>query len=412
MAAEASGGSSSDQAFRDLVERVRGRVLRERPQLLFEAPGPDLRRRLEAFVAQVIAREGMAGPGSSHQDLVQAICAEMVGLGPIDSLLEDEEVTEIMVNGPEQIFMERAGRIEPYPARFWTEEHLLETVNRIVAPLGRRVDPAQPFVDARLPSGDRVHAIVPPLAPDGPVLTIRRFRRRRPDMEELVKLGTLTAAAARYLVEAVRCRRNVLVCGATSSGKTSTLIALLRAATTPAERIITLEEAIEIDLGPGRHLVRLEARPPGADGRGAVPLRTLLRNALRMRPDRLVVGEVRGEEAFDLMQALNTGHSGSVCTIHANGPLDALRRLEQLVLMAGEGVPATFVREQVYRAIHVLVHQVRLPDGRRVVREIVEVDADHRRLRPVPGCEPPAGAAPAGHGGAVRETGAGEGRGP
>ncbi|HEY8415917.1 MAG TPA: ATPase, T2SS/T4P/T4SS family, partial [Thermaerobacter sp.] len=243
MAAEASGGSSSDQAFRDLVERVRGRVLRERPQLLFEAPGPDLRRRLEAFVAQVIAREGMAGPGSSHQDLVQAICAEMVGLGPIDSLLEDEEVTEIMVNGPEQIFVERAGRIEPYPARFWTEEHLLETVNRIVAPLGRRVDPAQPFVDARLPSGDRVHAIVPPLAPDGPVLTIRRFRRRRPDMEELVKLGTLTAAAARYLVEAVRCRRNVLVCGATSSGKTSTLIALLRAATTPAERIITLEEA-------------------------------------------------------------------------------------------------------------------------------------------------------------------------
>lgn len=391
MSAEPAGGPPSDPGFRDLVERVRGRVLRERPQLLFEAPGPDLRRRLEAFVTQIIAREGVAARGPSHQDLVRAICAEMVGLGPIDALLEDDDVTEIMVNGPEQIFVERSGRIESFPARFWNEEHLLETVNRIVAPLGRRVDPAQPFVDARLPSGDRVHAIVPPLAPDGPVLTIRRFRRRRPGIDELVKLGTLSPAAAQYLVTAVRSRRNVLVCGATSSGKTSTLIALLRAATTPTERIISLEEAIEIDLGPNRHLVRLEARPPGVDGRGAVPLRTLLRNALRMRPDRLVVGEVRGEEAFDLMQALNTGHSGSVCTIHANSPLDALRRLEQLVLMAGEGVPATFVREQVYRAIHVLVHQVRLPDGRRVVREIVEVDAGQRRLRPVPLDTPPAG---------------------
>ena len=382
-----------DRRLQELVEAVRGRLLRERPQLLYEAPGPELRQRLEAFVTQTLARTGIPAGAPGSSGLVRAICAEMVGLGPIDRLLEDEDVTEIMVNGPRQIFVERAGRIEPFPGRFRSEDHLLETINRIVAPLGRRVDPAQPFVDARLPSGDRVHAIVPPLAADGPVLTIRRFRRRRPDLSDLVRSGSLTAAAARYLAAAVRSRRNVLISGATSSGKTTTLIALLRAATHPLERIITLEEAVEIDLGPDRHLVRLEARPPGIDGRGAVPLRTLLRNALRMRPDRLVVGEVRGEEAFDLMQALNTGHLGSVSTIHANNSLDALRRLEQLVLMAGEGVPPSLVREQVYRAIHVVVHQARYPDGRRVVAEIAEVDPASCSLRPVarfvPGWEPP-----------------------
>lgn len=379
MFTPASAHSTSD-SFHRLVEEVRARLLRERPQLMFEPPGPELRRRLEAYVTQALARLGVTAI-DAHHGLVRAICGEMIGLGPIDLLLEDEDVTEIMVNGPHRIFVERQGRIEPYPARFRNDEHLLETINRIVAPLGRRVDPAQPFVDARLPSGDRVHAIVPPLTPDGPVLTVRRFRRHRLDLEDLVRLGTLTRRAARYLTAAVRSRRNVLISGATSSGKTSTLIALLRAATAPTERIITLEEAVEIDLGADRHVVRLEARPPGIDGRGAVTLRTLLRNALRMRPDRLVVGEVRGEEAFDLMQALNTGHAGSCCTIHANSPWDALRRLEQLVLMAGEGVPAALVREQVLRAIHVIVHQVRLADGRRQVVEIASVDAENGRLQ-------------------------------
>ncbi|QIA27127.1 CpaF family protein [Thermaerobacter sp. PB12/4term] len=362
-----------ERRFLQLVEAVRERLLRERPQLLREPPGPDLRRRLEAFITQVLARPGGLPASLVTPALVRAIAAEMVGLGPIDRLLDDDGVTEIMVNGPHRIFVEREGRIEPFGGRFRNADHLVETINRIVAPLGRRVDPAHPFVDARLPSGDRVHAIVPPLAVDGPVLTIRRFRRERPALEELVRMGTLPAAAARYLAGAVRSRRNVLIAGATSSGKTTTLIALLRAATHPLERIIVLEEAAEIDLGPDRHVVRLEARPPGLDGHGAVPLRTLLRNALRMRPDRLVVGEVRGEEAADLMQALNTGHLGSVSTIHANSSLDALRRLEQLVLMAGENWPPELVREQVYRAIHLVVHQVRLSSGRRVVAEIVRV---------------------------------------
>ncbi|ADU51315.1 type II secretion system protein E [Thermaerobacter marianensis DSM 12885] len=374
--------SWEERRFLHLVEAVRERLLRERPQLLREPPGPELRQRLEAFVTQVLVRPGALAGTRVAPGLVRAICAEMVGLGPIDGLLDDDAVTEIMVNGPHRIFVERNGRIEPFAGRFRDAEHLVETINRIVAPLGRRVDPAHPFVDARLPNGDRIHAVVPPLAVDGPVLTIRRFRRQRPGLDDLVRQGTLTPAAARYLAEAVRSRRNVLISGATSSGKTTTLIALLRAATHPLERIITLEEAAEIDLGPDRHVVRLEARPPGLDGQGAVPLRTLLRNALRMRPDRLVVGEVRGEEAADLMQALNTGHLGSVSTIHANGSLDALRRLEQLVLMAGENWPPALVREQVSRAIHVVVHQQRLPGGRRVVAEICEVRPDGR-LEPV-----------------------------
>ena len=381
--------TGEDPRFLQLVEAVRERLLRERPQLLREPPGAELRRRLEAFVTQVLARPGGLPAPLITPSLVRAIAAEMVGLGPIDVLLDDDSVTEIMVNGPYRVFVERAGRIEPFPGRFRDDDHLLETINRIVAPLGRRVDPAHPFVDARLPSGDRVHAIVPPLAVDGPVLTIRRFRRQRPTLEDLVRLGTLSPAAARFLAEAVRSRRNLLIAGATSSGKTTTLIALLRAATHPLERVVVLEEAAEIDLGPDRHVVRLEARPPGLDGQGAVPLRVLLRNALRMRPDRLVVGEVRGEEAADLMQALNTGHLGSVSTIHANSSLDALRRLEQLVLMAGENWPVDLVREQIRRAIHLVVHQVRLPGGRRVVAEICRVLPDGR-LEPV-ALPPPGG---------------------
>ena len=373
----------NERRFLEVVEAVRERLLRERPQLLRQPPGPELRQRLEAFVTQVLARPGVAAGTVLAPGLVRAICAEMVGLGPIDALLGDDSVTEIMVNGPDRVFVERRGRIEPFPGRFRDADHLIETINRIVAPLGRRVDPAHPFVDARLPSGDRIHAIVPPLAVDGPVLTVRRFHRRRPALDDLVRMGTLTSAAAEFLVEAVRSRRNVLISGATSSGKTTTLIALLRAATHPWERVITLEEAAEIDLGPDRHVVRLEARPPGVDGQGAVPLRTLLRNALRMRPDRLVVGEVRGEEAADLMQALNTGHLGSISTIHANGSLDALRRLEQLVLMAGENWRPSLVREQVSRAIHLVVHQERVASGRRVVTEICEVRPGGR-VRPVP----------------------------
>lgn len=376
-------GPWNDRRFLELVEAVRERLLRERPQLLRQPPGPELRQRLEAFVTQVLARPGVAAGTVPAPGLVQAICAEMVGLGPIDALLGDDAVTEIMVNGPERVFVEREGRIQPYPARFRDADHLIETINRIVAPLGRRVDPAHPFVDARLPSGDRIHAIVPPLAVDGPVLTVRRFHRRRPSLDDLVRLGTLTADAAEFLAAAVRSRRNVLISGATSSGKTTTLIALLRAATHPWERVITLEEAAEIDLGPDRHVVRLEARPAGVDGQGAVPLRTLLRNALRMRPDRLVVGEVRGEEAADLLQALNTGHLGSVCTIHANGTLDALRRLEQLVLLAGENWAPSLVREQVSRAIHLVVHQERVRSGHRVVTEIAAVRPGGR-VEPVP----------------------------
>jgi pilus assembly protein CpaF len=293
---------------------------------------------------------------------------------PLAMLFADPRVTEVMVNGPAAVYVEIGGRLQRSPVEFRDAVELRQVIVRLVGLCGRRIDDATPLVDARLPDGSRVNAVLPPLAVDGPALTVRRFGARRLVVDDLVRLGTITTGQGSLLEAIVRARLNVIVSGGTSSGKTTTLAALTAFAR-PEERIVTVEDAAELQL-PVPHVVRLEARPPSVEGRGAVDLRALIRNALRMRPDRIVVGEVRGGEALDLLLAMNTGHDGSMATVHANGPADAVRRLETMALMGGLDIPHRAVRESIAGAIHVVVHQERWPDGRRRVTEIVTVEAD------------------------------------
>jgi len=302
---------------------------------------------------------------------VARVAERSFGLGPLEPLLRDPAVDEVMVNGPRAVFVERGGRVEPAAVTFGSEAELRHVIERILAPLGRRVDEASPLADARLPDGSRVNVIIPPLSLDGPILTVRRFRRRGFTAAELVEQGTMTEALRAFLAGAVRGRINVLISGGTGSGKTTTLNAL--SASIPAgERIVTIEDAAELRLQQP-HVVRLESRPPNLEGRGEVTIRALVRNALRMRPDRIVVGEVRGAEALDMLSAMTTGHDGSLSTIHAGSPEEALRRLETLALMADVALPLAAVREQVAGAIELVVHQARGRDGERRVVEVAEV---------------------------------------
>jgi pilus assembly protein CpaF len=293
------------------------------------------------------------------------------GLGPLEPLLADPSVDEVMVNGPGEVFVERGGRIEPAGVRFDDEESLMHAVERVLAPLGRRVDEASPMCDARLSDGSRVNVVIPPLAVDGAVMTIRRFRPQGFSLADLVGIGTLPAELAEFLESCVRTGAAVLVSGGTGSGKTTTLGAL-SGAIPDGERIVTIEDAAELRLRQP-HVVRLEARPPNVEGRGEVTIRQLVRNALRMRPDRIVVGEVRGAEALDMLAALTTGHEGSLTSVHASSPEEALRRVETLALMAGVGLPHAAIREQLCAALDVIVHQRRTADGRREVVTVSEV---------------------------------------
>jgi pilus assembly protein CpaF len=329
--------------------------------------GGDLREAVAELVAEHAA---LLGPGD-REELAARIVRDSVGLGPLEVLLADPEVEEVMVNGPGTVYIERAGRIEPTAIAFADEEELRNTIERILAPLGRRVDELSPMVDARLADGSRVNVVIPPLAIDGPLVSIRRFGARRPGPDELVARGTLTAAQRAALEAAIEGRRSVLVSGGTGSGKT-TLLNALSSFIDPGERVVTIEDAAELRLQQP-HVVRLESRPAGVEGRGEVTIRDLLRNALRMRPDRIVIGEVRGAEALDLLTALNTGHDGALSTVHANSPADALGRLETLALMAGVGLPHAAIAEQVQRGIDLVVHLERRADGARVVTEIAEV---------------------------------------
>jgi pilus assembly protein CpaF len=340
------------------IEAVPGRsVLKERA------------RRILSQIPQIL---------TEHQQttLVQAVVDRMVGLGPLEPLLKDPTITEIMVNDVNNVFIERDGQIELVDVAFRDEEHLRHVIDRIVAPIGRRIDESCPLVDARLPDGSRVNAIIPPLAIQGPVLTIRRFPHDPWTLERLVSLETVSQEMADYLKQCVRARRSVIISGGTGSGKTSTLNTLGRCIPS-GERIVTIEDAAELRLGHP-HLISLESRPPNIEGKGEVPIRTLVRNALRMRPDRIIVGEVRGAEAFDMLQAMNTGHRGSLTTLHANSPSDALVRLESMVLMAGFDIPVSAIRRMIVGAISVIVQQDRLPDGRRVVTAITELDRKSR----------------------------------
>ncbi|MHB1629240.1 MAG: CpaF family protein [Bacilli bacterium] len=308
---------------------------------------------------------------SEHERLFLELTAEIRGYGPIDELLHDDTVSEIMVVAHDQVYVERAGRLQETSVQFKNDEHVMRVIEKIVAPLGRRIDDAAPYVDARLPDGSRVHAIIPPLALKGPCLTIRKFAAKPFSISDLIGFGTLTPPMARFLETAITARLNIVVSGGTGSGKTTTLNVLSNFIG-DGERIVTIEDAAELKLQQ-RHLVTLETRPSNVEGKGAVTVRDLVKNALRMRPDRIVVGEVRGAEALDMLQAMNTGHDGSLTTGHANSPRDILRRLETMVMMAGMELPMRAIREQIASAVDMIVQQSRLADGTRRITHVTEV---------------------------------------
>ncbi|MEX2412942.1 MAG: CpaF family protein [Thermoleophilaceae bacterium] len=356
----------------ELAAALRGRLI-ERARA--GEGGDDVR----AEVAALVEREAAPLADADRARLRERLLSLATGLGPLEPLLADDSVDEVMVNGPREVYVERGGRIEPADVAFGSEAELANAIERILAPLGRRVDEASPLCDARLPDGSRVNVVIPPLALSGPCLTIRRFRRAGLSLAELVALGTVSAPVVELLERCVAARASILISGGTGSGKTTTLNAL-SGAIPRGERIVTIEDAAELRLRQP-HVVRLEARPASVEGRGEVTIRALVRNALRMRPDRLIVGEVRGSEALDLLQALNSGHEGSLSTIHANSPGDALRRLETLALMADVALPHAAVREQVARAVDVVVQQARRRDGSRAIVAIAElIDGEPRPL--------------------------------
>ena len=348
----------------EFAEALRGRLI-ERARA--GAAGPDVREEVHALVEREAAALGEADRAA----LCDRVILLATGLGPLEPLLADPAVDEVMVNGAGAVYVERRGRLERSDASFESETALMHAIERILAPLGRRVDEASPLCDARLADGSRVNVVIPPLSLSGPCLTIRRFRREGFSLRDLVGNGTLAPGAAELLAVAVAARASILVSGGTGSGKTTTLNAL-SGAIPGEERIVTIEDAAELRLRQ-RHVIRLESRPASLEGRGEVTIRQLVRNALRMRPDRIVVGEVRGGEALDLLQALNTGHDGSLSTVHANSPEDALRRLETLALMAEVALPHAAVREQVASAVDLVVHQARQAGGSRAVTSIAEV---------------------------------------
>lgn len=346
-----------------------------------EVPG---RQELTRRTGAILSEKAEILTAEETEEVIRSVVDRIIGLGPLEPLLEDPSITEIMVNDPESIFIERDGRIEEINVRFRDEAHLRHVIDRIVAPIGRRIDESSPLVDARLPDGSRVNAVIPPLAIGGPALTVRKFSRQPFTLPRLIELGTVSDEIAAYLEEGVKDRVSILVSGGTGSGKTSTLNAL-GYCIPDGERLITIEDAAELQLNH-EDLVSLEARPPNIEGRGEIAIRTLVRNALRMRPDRIIVGEVRGGEAFDMLQAMNTGHRGSMTTLHANSPPDALIRLESMVLMAGFDMPVTAIRRMIAGAVELIVQQDRLGDGRRVITAIAALDGlsgDALKLQPI-----------------------------
>ncbi|MBI2237202.1 MAG: CpaF family protein [Actinobacteria bacterium] len=362
---------------KDRISEVRTRV----QERLVEVLGPSLYdstmsdTELEGLVHQRLREllDQEEAPLSAQEKLliVRQIGDSVLGLGPLEPFIRDPDVTEIMVNGWETIYVERAGKLYWSGTKFHDEGQLRRTIDKIVAKVGRRIDESSPYVDARLPDGSRVNAIIPPLAIDGPALTIRKFSADPYQAEDLVQFGTLTSPVAKFVEACVRGRINMLVSGGTGAGKTTTLN-VLSSFIPDDERIITIEDAAELKLQQP-HVVRLEFRPPNIEGRGEVTIRDLVRNALRMRPDRIVVGEVRGAEALDMLQAMNTGHDGSISTIHSNSPRDSLSRLETVVMMAGMELSSRAVREQIASAIQLIVHQARLKDGSRRFTHVTEI---------------------------------------
>jgi pilus assembly protein CpaF len=358
--------------FADVKNRVHLAVIGDLgPQLFNTSMDPNsLRERVTEDIKQHLADE--QGLARDDRERISAeIADDILGHGPLERLLADDSVTEIMVNGPYDVWVERQGRLYETTVRFIDDSHLRRIINKIVAQVGRRLDESSPMVDARLPDGSRVNAVIAPLSLSGALLTIRKFSRKRLDMSDLIRLGTLSTESVEFLQRCILAELNVLISGGTGSGKT-TLLNALSTAIPDAERIVTIEDAAELRLNQ-RHVLRLEARPKNIEGEGEIPIRELVRNSLRMRPDRIIVGEVRGAEALDMLQAMNTGHDGSLSTVHANTPRDALSRVETMVLMAGYDLPIRAIRQQVASALDLIVHLERLEDGGRRVTAITEV---------------------------------------
>jgi pilus assembly protein CpaF len=359
------------ESFRDVKFRIQNRVIQDLDPKLDLSNQVEVRRQIEEIFGKVIDEEGLALTRAERVRMLEQITDEIIGLGPLEPLLRDESVSEIMVNGPRQIYIERAGKLELTNVVFQNDDHVMRIIDRIIAPIGRRVDESSPMVDARLTDGSRVNAIIPPLSLIGPVITIRKFAATPFTVDDLIRFGTSTPEMFEFLRACVEARLNVFVSGGTGSGKTTTLN-VLSSFIPNDERIVTIEDAAELQLRQ-EHVVTLESRPPNIEGKGAISIRELVRNALRMRPDRIVVGECRSGEALDMLQAMNTGHDGSLSTGHANTPRDMLSRLETMVLMAGVDLPVRAIREQIAAAVDLIVHQSRLKDGTRKITHITEV---------------------------------------
>lgn len=362
----------SSEAFNELKFRLHQRLIEELdPARIDGIDAGKARDAVESAAKAIITAEMPGVVGFSRDELITAVCDEILGFGPIEPLLADPSVSEVMINGPDTVYFEKDGRLYISPIRFRDANHIFRIIERILAPLGRRVDESSPMVDARLPDGSRVNIIVPPVAPKSPTLTIRKFRSDKMTVDDLVSVNSLTPELAEFLRACVQARLNLIISGGTGSGKT-TLLNALSGYIPDSERIVTIEDPTELKLQQA-HVVTLEARPASLEGRGEVTQRDLVRNSLRMRPDRIIVGEVRGPEAFDMMQAMNTGHDGSVSTVHANAPRDALARIENMILMANLDLPSRAIREQIASAVNVIIQVSRMADGTRKITYVSEI---------------------------------------
>jgi pilus assembly protein CpaF len=365
------GASSQKDTYLDLKTRVQNRLLSELDPTMDISRVNDVRATIQELFDQVLAEENIVLTRPERHRLYEQIAAEILGFGPLQPLLEDETITEVMVNGSKNIYIERAGKIVRVPMTFESDEHVMRIIDRIVAPLGRRIDESSPYVDARLPDGSRVNAVIPPISLVGPVLTIRKFFKTPITIEQLIQYGSITPEALQFMKACVEARLNIVISGGTGSGKT-TFLNILSQFIPGDERIVTIENAAELQLRQ-EHVVTLESRPANIEGKGEITIRQLVINSLRMRPDRIIVGEIRDEAAIDMLQAMNTGHDGSMTTAHSNSPRDTLARMETMTMMAGMDLPARAIREQISSAIDVVVHQERMRDGSRKIVNITEV---------------------------------------
>ncbi len=365
------GVSAQRDTYMDLKTRVQNRLLAELDPSMDISKVLEVRTTIQELFEQVLSEENIVLSRPERHRLFEQIAAEILGFGPLQPLLEDEAITEVMVNGAKNIYVEKSGKIFRVPFSFESDDHVMRIIDRIVAPLGRRIDESSPYVDARLPDGSRVNAVIPPISLVGPVITIRKFYKNPITIDQLIEFATLTPESLQFLKACVEARLNIVISGGTGSGKT-TLLNILSQFIPNDERIITIENAAELQLRQ-EHVVTLESRPPNIEAKGEVTIRQLVINSLRMRPDRIIVGEIRDEAALDMLQAMNTGHDGSMTTAHSNSPRDTLARIETMALMAGMDLPVRAIREQVASAINLIVHQDRMRDGSRKVVNITEV---------------------------------------